>query len=66
MRLPTTPSTQVAVTGIGIAESANDLAQGISGDSWVAAGLGGIGVGPEVLSMVIAPVCTVAFYGVSG
>ncbi|KOX19208.1 hypothetical protein ADK67_34245 [Saccharothrix sp. NRRL B-16348] len=61
----TAKSDTTAVTGIGIAESANDLAQGISDGSWVAAGLGGIGVGLEVLSMVLDPIGTVASYGVS-
>ncbi|MEU7524638.1 hypothetical protein AB0A74_02770 [Saccharothrix sp. NPDC042600] len=61
----TPQSDTTAVTGIGIAESAGDLAQGISDGSWVAAGLGAIGVGLEVLSMVIDPVGTVASYGVS-
>ncbi|MEV8440706.1 DUF6531 domain-containing protein [Actinosynnema sp. NPDC051121] len=60
----TAQSDTTAVTGIGIAESASDLAQGISDGSWVAAGLGGVGVGLEVLSMVLDPVGTVASYGV--
>lgn len=54
-----------AVTGIGIAESASDLASGLSSGDWVEAGLGGVGVGLEVLSMVIDPIGTVASYGVS-
>lgn len=57
--------TTTGVTGIGIAESAVDLANGVKDGSWVEAGLGGIGVGLEVLSMVIDPVGTVLQYGVS-
>ncbi|MFF5100522.1 MULTISPECIES: hypothetical protein [Actinosynnema] len=53
-----------AVTGIGIAESSVDLANGIADGNWVEAGLGGVGVGLEVLSVVIDPVGTVASYGV--
>jgi RHS repeat-associated protein len=53
-----------AVTGIGIAESSVDLANGVSSGDWVEAGLGAVGVGLEVLSMVIDPVGTVASYGV--
>ncbi|AXX31892.1 putative Rhs protein [Actinosynnema pretiosum subsp. pretiosum] len=52
------------MTGIGIAESSVDLANGIADGNWVEAGLGGAGVGLEVLSMVIDPVGTVASYGV--
>jgi RHS repeat-associated protein len=58
-------SDTTAVTGIGIAESSVDLANGISSGDWVAAGLGAVGVGLEVLSMVIDPIGTVASYGVS-
>lgn len=58
-------SQTTAVTGIGLAESAVDLANGVSDGSWVEAGLGGIGVGLEVLSMVIDPVGTLLSYGVS-
>src|SRR5215470_577086 len=57
-------STTTSVTGIGIAESANDLANGISNGDWVEAGLGAVGTGLEVLSMVIDPVGTLASYGV--
>ncbi|MGH3757396.1 DUF6531 domain-containing protein [Actinophytocola sp.] len=53
-----------AATGIGIAESAMDLANGVSDGSWVEAGLGAAGVGLEVLSMVIDPVGTLLSYGV--
>jgi hypothetical protein len=58
-------STTTAVTGIGIAESCTDLASGISDGSWVAVGLGAVGVGLEVLSMVVDPIGTLASYGVS-
>lgn len=54
-----------AVTGIGIAESAQGLAHGISNGDWVEAGLSAAGVGLEVLSMVIDPIGTLASYGVS-
>src|SRR6186713_2866364 len=54
-----------AVTGIGIAESAQGLAHGVSNGDWVEAGLSAAGVGLEVLSMVIDPLGTLASYGVS-
>src|SRR5262245_1691438 len=54
-----------AVTGIGIAESAQGLAHGVSNGDWVEAGLSAVGVGLEVLSMVIDPLGTLASYGVS-
>ncbi|CRK58287.1 Rhs-family protein [Alloactinosynnema sp. L-07] len=58
-------SDTTAFTGIGIAESAQGLADGVSNGDWVEAGLGAVGVGLEVLSMVIDPIGTVASYGVS-
>ncbi|OZM73732.1 type IV secretion protein Rhs [Amycolatopsis antarctica] len=58
-------SRTTAVTGIGIAESSVDLANGVADGSWVEAGLGAVGVGLEVLSMVIDPIGTLASYGVS-
>jgi RHS repeat-associated protein len=58
-------SDTTAVTGIGIAESSMDLANGISNGDWVEGGLGAVGVGLEVLSMVIDPIGTIASYGVS-
>ncbi|SFP32563.1 RHS repeat-associated core domain-containing protein [Amycolatopsis arida] len=58
-------SQTTAVTGIGIAESAADLANGVADGSWVEAGLGVVGVGLEVLSMVIDPIGTLLQYGVS-
>ncbi|GAA3800530.1 MULTISPECIES: DUF6531 domain-containing protein [Amycolatopsis] len=58
-------SQTTGVTGIGIAESATDLANGIKDGSWVEGGLGALGVGLEVLSMVIDPLGTLAQYGVS-
>jgi len=57
-------SQTTGVTGIGIAESATDLANGIKDGSWVEGGLGALGVGLEVLSMVIDPIGTLASYGV--
>jgi len=57
--------TTTAVTGIGIAESAQGLAHGVSNGDWVEAGLSAVGVGLEVLSMVIDPLGTLASYGVS-
>jgi RHS repeat-associated protein len=58
-------SQTTAVTGIGIAESAQGLAEGVSNGDWVEAGLSAVGVGLEVLSMVIDPLGTLASYGVS-
>jgi uncharacterized protein YukE len=58
-------SQTTAVTGIGIAESAQGLAEGVSNGDWVEAGLSAVGVGLEVLSMVIDPIGTLASYGVS-
>ena len=57
--------TTTAVTGIGIAESAQGLAHGVSNGDWVEAGLSAAGAGLEVLSMVIDPLGTLASYGVS-
>jgi RHS repeat-associated protein len=57
--------TTTAVTGIGIAESCVDLAHGVSNGDWVESGLGLLGAGLEVLSMVIDPLGTLASYGVS-
>ncbi|WP_410672466.1 RHS repeat-associated core domain-containing protein [Amycolatopsis sp. cmx-4-68] len=58
-------SQTTAVTGIGIAESATDLANGVKDGSWVEFGMGALGVGMEVLSLVIDPIGTLAQYGVS-
>jgi RHS repeat-associated protein len=58
-------SQTTAVTGIGIAEAAQGLAQGVSDGDWVEAGLSAAGVGLEVLSMAIDPLGTLASYGVS-
>ncbi|HKS44794.1 MAG TPA: DUF6531 domain-containing protein [Amycolatopsis sp.] len=58
-------SQTTAVTGIGIAESAVDLANGVKDGSWVEFGMGALGVGMEVLSMVIDPIGTLAQYGAS-
>ncbi|SFK96421.1 hypothetical protein SAMN05421835_1585, partial [Amycolatopsis sacchari] len=48
-------SQTTAVTGIGIAESAVDLANGVKDGSWVEFGMGALGVGMEALSMVMDP-----------
>ncbi|SDY10666.1 RHS repeat-associated core domain-containing protein [Amycolatopsis xylanica] len=58
-------SQTTAVTGIGIAESAVDLASGVKDGSWVEGGLGALGMGLEVLSLAIDPIGTLAQYGVS-
>ncbi|WP_425484995.1 WXG100 family type VII secretion target, partial [Amycolatopsis anabasis] len=58
-------SQTTAVTGIGIAESAVDLANGVKDGSWVEGGLGALGMGLEVLSLAIDPIGTLAQYGVS-
>ncbi|NGY65997.1 type IV secretion protein Rhs [Lentzea sp. NEAU-D13] len=58
-------SDTTATTGFGILESAEGLATGVSSGDWVAAGLGGVGVGLEVLSMVVDPIGTLASAGVS-
>jgi uncharacterized protein YukE len=58
-------SQTTGVTGIGIAESAVDLANGVKDGSWVEGGLGAFGVGLEVLSLVTDPIGTLAQYGVS-
>ncbi|GHF46718.1 RHS repeat-associated protein [Amycolatopsis bartoniae] len=58
-------SQTTGVTGIGIAESAVDLANGVKDGSWVEVGLGAVGVGMEALSMVVDPIGTLAQYGAS-
>jgi RHS repeat-associated protein len=58
-------SQTTAVTGIGIAESAVDLANGVKDGSWVAFGMGALGVGMEALSLVMDPIGTLAQYGAS-
>ncbi|WP_370944389.1 hypothetical protein AB5J62_35615 [Amycolatopsis sp. cg5] len=58
-------SQTTGVTGIGILESANDLALGVKDGSWVEGGLGAVGVGLEALSLVVDPIGTLAQYGVS-
>ncbi|MFD8494822.1 RHS repeat-associated core domain-containing protein [Amycolatopsis sp. NPDC059657] len=58
-------SQTTGVTGIGIAESAVDLANGVKDGSWVEGGLGALGVGLEVLSLALDPIGTLAQYGVS-
>jgi ADP-ribosyltransferase exoenzyme len=54
-----------AVTGIGIAESAVDLHNGIADGSWIEGGLGLVGTGLETLGLVIDPVGTLVSYGVA-
>ncbi|MEC3977796.1 DUF6531 domain-containing protein [Amycolatopsis sp. H20-H5] len=58
-------SQTTGVTGIGIAESAVDLANGVKDGSWVEAGLGAVGVGLEALSLITDPIGTLIQYGVS-
>lgn len=58
-------STTTGVTGIGILESARDLSNGVKDGSWVEGGLGALGTGLEILSMVIDPLGTLAQYGVA-
>ncbi|MFD8497515.1 DUF6531 domain-containing protein [Amycolatopsis sp. NPDC059657] len=58
-------SQTTGITGIGIAESAVDLANGVKDGSWVESGLGAVGVGLEALSLVVDPIGTLAQYGVS-
>ena len=53
------------ITGIGIAESAVDLYNGIADGSWVEGGLGLVGTGLETLSLVIDPIGTLLQYGIS-
>ncbi|SDI59839.1 hypothetical protein SAMN05192558_106348 [Actinokineospora alba] len=54
-----------AVTGIGIAESAVDIYNGVQSGSWVEGGIGALGGGLEVLSLVIDPIGTLGQYAVS-
>ncbi|MBA8823309.1 RHS repeat-associated protein [Saccharopolyspora lacisalsi] len=54
-----------AVTGIGIAESAEDLHSGIESGSWSEIALGGVGTGLEALSLAMDPLGTLAQYAVS-
>jgi hypothetical protein len=42
-------------TGVGIAESVNDLVQGIQSGNWVDIGLGGLTTGLEALSIAMDP-----------
>lgn len=53
-------SQTTGVTGIGIAESAVDLANRVKDGSWVESGLGAVGVGLEALSLVADPIGTLA------
>jgi hypothetical protein len=54
-----------AITGIGIAESAVDVYNGISSGSWLETGLGVAGTGLETLGLVLDPVGTLLQYGIS-
>jgi hypothetical protein len=54
-----------AVTGIGIAESAVDIYNGVQSGSWVEGGIGALGGGLEVLSLVLDPIGTLGQYAVS-
>ncbi|WP_436492904.1 WXG100 family type VII secretion target [Actinokineospora sp. HUAS TT18] len=54
-----------AVTGIGIAESAVDIYNGVQNGSWVEGGIGALGGGLEVLSLVLDPLGTLGQYAVS-
>lgn len=53
------------ISGIGIAESAVDLYNGISSGSWIEGGLGLVGTGLEALSLAIDPIGTLLQYGIS-
>lgn len=52
-------------SGLGIAESAVDLYNGIASGSWVEGGLGLVGTGLEALSLVVDPIGTLLQYGIS-
>ncbi|MCP2260733.1 RHS repeat-associated core domain-containing protein, partial [Streptoalloteichus tenebrarius] len=54
-----------AITGIGIAESAADVYNGVQNKSWLEAGLGAAGTGLEALSLAMDPVGTLLQYAVS-
>lgn len=54
-----------AYSGIGIAESAVDIYNGVKNGSWLEAGLGVAGGGLEVLSLALDPVGTLLSYGVA-
>ncbi|HVK20781.1 MAG TPA: TNT domain-containing protein [Actinokineospora sp.] len=54
-----------AVTGIGIAESAVDIYNGVQNGSWVEGGIGALGGGLEALSLVLDPIGTLGQYAVS-
>jgi uncharacterized protein YukE len=52
-------------TGVGIVESAVDLYHGVENGSWVEGGLGLVGTGLEMLSLVLDPLGTLLQYAVS-
>jgi hypothetical protein len=54
-----------AYTGIGIAESAMDIYNGVENKSWVEGGIGAVGTGLEALSLAMDPVGTLLQYAVS-
>jgi hypothetical protein len=54
-----------AISGIGVAESAVDVYNGISSGSWVEGGLGLAGTGLEALGLIVDPVGTLVSYGVA-
>ncbi|MBP2321959.1 hypothetical protein JOF56_002344 [Kibdelosporangium banguiense] len=54
-----------AYSGIGIAESAMDIYNGVENKSWVEGGLGAVGTGLEALSLAMDPVGTLLQYAVS-
>ncbi|QIS15366.1 DUF6531 domain-containing protein [Nocardia arthritidis] len=51
-------------SGVGLVESVTGLHDAISSGSWIESGLGVLGVGMEVASVVIDPIGTIASYGV--
>lgn len=54
-----------AYSGIGIAESAMDIYNGVDNKSWIEGGLGVAGTGLEALSLAMDPVGTLLQYAVS-
>jgi hypothetical protein len=54
-----------AVSGIGIAESAVDVANGIQSGNWAEIGLGAAGVGLEALSIAMDPAGALLSAGVA-
>jgi hypothetical protein len=52
-------------TGLGLIESAGDTVAGITGGSWVEAGVGAAGTGLEALGLMVDPVGTLVGWGVA-